>query len=258
MSPRDSSGKKLKKTAEIKPPPPPIKEEKIGGKWLFVVTVAFALRILISLHPYSGYAKPPMFGDFEAQRHWQEITVNLPISQWYQNGTYNDLSYWGLDYPPLTAYHSYVMGRVAKYLNESYVSLWTSRGITDDNHKLFMRWTVLLADILIYFPAMLLCCKNIYKRFWKYSSTDRGFRWLHVAVAIMYPGQILIDNGHFQYNNISLGLAVLTYTALLKDHLHVACFTFVMALNYKQMELYHALPIFCYLLAHCFKEPMKM
>lgn len=70
-----------------------------------------------------------MFGDFEgmekrflkiyfwkyfkkklAQRHWMEITYNLKLSDWYVNTTENDLSYWGLDYPPLTAYHSYLMG----------------------------------------------------------------------------------------------------------------------------------------------------
>lgn len=39
-----------------------------------------------------------------------EITFNLPIKEWYVNSTRNDLNYWGLDYPPLTAYHSYVMG----------------------------------------------------------------------------------------------------------------------------------------------------
>ncbi|KAB1268334.1 Dolichyl pyrophosphate Man9GlcNAc2 alpha-1; 3-glucosyltransferase, partial [Camelus dromedarius] len=50
--------------------------------------------------------KPPMFGDYEAQRHWQEITFNLPIKQWYFNSSDNNLQYWGLDYPPLTAYHS--------------------------------------------------------------------------------------------------------------------------------------------------------
>jgi alpha-1,3-glucosyltransferase len=30
----------------------------------------------------SGYADPPKFGDYEAQRHWMEITLNLPPSQW--------------------------------------------------------------------------------------------------------------------------------------------------------------------------------
>ena len=47
-----------------------------------------------------------MYGDYEAQRHWLEITLHLPISLWYKY----DLQYWGLDYPPLTAYHSWLLG----------------------------------------------------------------------------------------------------------------------------------------------------
>ena len=53
-----------------------------------------------------------MFGDYEAQRHWMELTIHLPIRQWY---TY-DLPYWGLDYPPLTAYASWICGIVYVYL----------------------------------------------------------------------------------------------------------------------------------------------
>ena len=55
-----------------------------------------------------GYQTPPMHGDFEAQRHWMEITTHLPASQWY----FYDLQYWGLDYPPLTAYHSWLLGKM--------------------------------------------------------------------------------------------------------------------------------------------------
>lgn len=29
-----------------------------------------------------GAGKPPMFGDYEAQRHWQEVTYNLPVREW--------------------------------------------------------------------------------------------------------------------------------------------------------------------------------
>ncbi len=50
--------------------------------------------------------KPPLYGDFEAQRHWMELTLHLPADKWY----YYDLEYWGLDYPPLTAYHSLIFG----------------------------------------------------------------------------------------------------------------------------------------------------
>lgn len=61
---------------------------------------------MLTLKP--GFKIPPMHGDFEAQRHWMEITIHLPMSQWY----FYDLQYWGLDYPPLTAYHSWLLGRM--------------------------------------------------------------------------------------------------------------------------------------------------
>lgn len=49
-----------------------------------------------------------MHGDFEAQRHWMELTIHLPPTKWY----FYDLQYWGLDYPPLTAYHSWLLGKM--------------------------------------------------------------------------------------------------------------------------------------------------
>lgn len=55
-----------------------------------------------------GFQTPPMHGDYEAQRHWMEITTQLPVSEWY----FYDLQYWGLDYPPLTAYHSWLLGKM--------------------------------------------------------------------------------------------------------------------------------------------------
>lgn len=54
---------------------------------------------------------PPMYGDYEAQRHWMELTLHLPVRQWY----WYDLPYWGLDYPPLTAYVSWLCGVVYVY-----------------------------------------------------------------------------------------------------------------------------------------------
>lgn len=75
-----------------------------------IIAVAVLLRCGVALHSYSGAGKPPMHGDFEAQRHWMEITFHTPIHDWYRNTTDNNLQYWGLDYPPLTAYWSYVWG----------------------------------------------------------------------------------------------------------------------------------------------------
>jgi len=59
----------------------------------------------------AGQHKPPMFGDFEAQRHWMEVTLNIPVSEWYSNSSSNDLLYWGLDYPPVAAYLAWIIGK---------------------------------------------------------------------------------------------------------------------------------------------------
>jgi alpha-1,3-glucosyltransferase len=39
-----------------------------------------------------------------------EITTNLSPTDWYIDTEQNDLQYWGLDYSPLTAYHSWILG----------------------------------------------------------------------------------------------------------------------------------------------------
>lgn len=69
-----------------------------------------------------------------------------------------------------------------------------------------------------------------------------------LATILFYPGLILIDYGHFQYNCISLGLFIASVSALFQGSMVVGSFFFVLALNYKQMELYHALPCFFYIL----------
>ncbi|CAK1590003.1 unnamed protein product [Parnassius mnemosyne] len=221
--------------------------------WLPGVFFALLVRWCVAAYPYSGYKTPPMYGDFEAQRHWQEITLHTPISTWYRNTTHNDLNYWGLDYPPLTAYHSYLLAVVAEWLYPESVRLFASRGYENEDHKLFMRWTVFLCDIYFYVTATICLCidterikpkdeKNVFKR------TD-----IATALFLLYPGIILIDHGHFQYNCVSLGLfmwAVFYIVAIENDILASSCF--ILALNYKQMELYHSLPFFFYLLRKCF------
>nr|XP_020458449.1 dolichyl pyrophosphate Man9GlcNAc2 alpha-1,3-glucosyltransferase [Monopterus albus] len=210
------------------------------------VLLGVVVRWGVSLNPYSGAGKPPMFGDYEAQRHWQEVTYNLPLQEWYFNTTDNNLNYWGLDYPPLTAYHSWICAYIAKILNPEWVELHKSRGYESSAHKLFMRATVLVADLLIYIPAVVLYCLYLTE-----GSSKRKVSTLFCF--LLYPGLILIDYGHFQYNGVSLGFALWGVVALGLGWDTLGSLAFCLALNYKQMELYHALPFFCYLLGKCIK-----
>ncbi|XP_054240351.1 dolichyl pyrophosphate Man9GlcNAc2 alpha-1,3-glucosyltransferase [Indicator indicator] len=222
-------------------------------KWsLMTITVLLALTVrwTVSLGSYSGAGKPPMYGDYEAQRHWQEVTYNLPIRQWYFNTSDNNLMYWGLDYPPLTAYHSLMCAYIAKLINPDWIALHTSRGYESQPHKLFMRTTVFVADLLVYIPAVVLYCFSL-----KETSTKK--KAASALCILLYPGLILIDHGHFQYNSVSLGFALWAVLCLSYDWDLLGSLAFCLALNYKQMELYHSLPFFCYLLGKCFKKGLK-
>uniref|UniRef100_G3MSJ2 Alpha-1,3-glucosyltransferase n=1 Tax=Amblyomma maculatum TaxID=34609 RepID=G3MSJ2_AMBMU len=191
-----------------------------------------------------------MFGDYEAQRHWMEITVNLPVTEWYENSTDNDLLYWGLDYPPLTAYHSWICGKVAEVVNGSWVALNTSRGTESYHHKLFMRYTVLAADILVYFPAVFF--------FWNSLWAPMKMKPRDMAIAstltLIIPGLVLIDHGHFQYNCVCLGLCLVAMALVEREQLLLSAVAFSLALNYKQMALYYAIPFFCFMLGCCWQR----
>jgi hypothetical protein len=52
------------------------------------VLFAVALRVFVGLGGHSGRNSPPMYGDFEAQRHWMELTTALPSNAWYSFVTF--------------------------------------------------------------------------------------------------------------------------------------------------------------------------
>ena len=225
----------------------PISSSFLAFVWGFVTL----LRVVIGFHPHSGQDnhhgsldKGAYGGDFEAQRHWMELTIHLPIGDWY----WHDTGYWGLDYPPLTAYVSWACGLASHYIvGPESVALYTSRGIEDANHKAFMRATVLVLDLLVYGTAV-----------W-YAAYERNLKSLWtIVIALCQPAILLIDHGHFQYNTVALGLSIASFSFMIQSEFE-ACvwggFLFSLALNFKQMTLYYAPVVFFYLLGRCAAIP---
>ncbi|KAF9463046.1 glucosyltransferase [Collybia nuda] len=195
----------------------------------------------IGLGSYSGQGTPPMFGDYEAQRHWMELTIHLPLRQWY---TY-DLPYWGLDYPPLTAYVSWLCGIIGAWIEPSWFALGTSRGIETQGSKFFMRSTVTVLDVLVYLPAILM-----FARTWQGSRSKRT-QTIALLTLLFQPALLLIDFGHFQYNSVMLGFALFALNFFATGQDLLGAFFFVLSLGFKQMALYYAPAIGSYLLAKC-------
>ncbi|KAJ2976411.1 hypothetical protein NUW58_g8093 [Xylaria curta] len=205
-----------------------------------VLMAAGLFRWAAGLWGYSGLGKPPMFGDYEAQRHWMEITTHLPISQWY----FHDLQWWGLDYPPLTAYHSWLLGRIGSFIDPSWFALYTSRGADDPTLKIFMRATVIVSEYLIYVPAVVVFTR-------RYSRLFGVAQWpasLALVAILMQPSTILIDHVHFQYNTVMLGFVAASMSSMVAGRYMWASIFFVAALGFKQMALYYAPAVFAFLL----------
>ncbi|KAH9936376.1 ALG6, ALG8 glycosyltransferase family-domain-containing protein [Fomitopsis serialis] len=196
----------------------------------------------IGLGSYSGQTGyTAMYGDYEAQRHWMELTIHLPAREWYQY----DLQYWGLDYPPLTAYVSWACGLVGSWINASWFALDDSRGIESPESKAYMRTTVLVFDSLVYLPALFL-----FVRTWH---ANRSARTQEVALLtlLLQPTSLLIDFGHFQYNSVMLGLTVLAMVCFARGYDLLGAVAFVLSLGFKQMALYYAPAVGSYLLGKC-------
>ncbi|GBG80956.1 hypothetical protein CBR_g31513 [Chara braunii] len=210
-----------------------------------VLAFCLLVRFLVGLHPYSGQNTPPKYGDYEAQRHWMEITLHTPIKEWYTNSSTNDLSHWGLDYPPLTAYQSWVHGKVIAYFDPRALDLVSSRGYESAKSKLLLRWSVVASDILIFFPAVVAFVSVYYRH------RSKKERLWAIAMALLQPALLLIDHGHFQYNCISLGFSVMAAALIVCGREVWGSVCFCLALNHKQMSLYFAPAFFGHLLGRC-------
>jgi len=248
----------------------------------YCLILAIFVRILVGHLPHSGENQPPIGGDYEAQRHWMEVTVHLPIREWYSQTMSNDLLYWGLDYPPLTAYVSRGIGLLApkslvRYRNSTLAAARFAAAskkpyvdgdeilpiIRENNnkvdwhsfftaglsmHKWFMRASVIATDILVYFPAVLslVHVTNILGGFRK----DESYLVIRSFISwLLLPSLLLIDHGHFQYNGVILGLVLAAVASLGHNNFLLSAFMFSLALNFKQMALYFAPVFFVYILS---------
>ncbi len=234
---------------EMKSTPRKQKEEHLKHWSIFIlVIISVLIRYTVALGPHSGESTPPMYGDYEAQRHWMEITVNTPPNEWYRNTTNNDLNYWGLDYPPGSAYFAWFWGKLATFVLPELVELGTSRGIETPHAKVFMRLSVIAADLLFYIPIALLIAFNLTL----YKSKHWPDKFEMATFLLLNPALLLIDHGHFQYNGVSLGLCMAAILAFDKNRPNLCAFFFTLSLNFKQMNLYLALPFFFTLLSYSF------
>ncbi|KAL7342823.1 glucosyltransferase [Rhodotorula toruloides] len=169
-----------------------------------------------------------------------------------------------------SAYHSLFLGIIAR-LTPSTARFVTLRPISTTASKAelrawdafmarleeegdlrnWMRATVVVGDVLVWVTAVLVYCK---RNFGKAEREVKAKRKMLVAAMtiLLQPALILIDNGHFQYNSLMLGLTLWAINCFQSGHDVLGAVAFMLSLGFKQMALYYAPAVFAYLLGKCF------
>ena len=243
-----------------------------NGKNIFMKTLlihffSVLLKVLVGYFGYSGEHNPPKFGDFEAQRHWMELTINLPANDWYTDTRDNPKNYWPLDYPPLSGYHAYLLGFILKKIRPKSVVMFYSRGYEGVNFKIVMRLFALFSDIFIYHTAVNLLVKFLFLDL-KINKKSKNVPFLNknllgeiqinkkyycryylfLFTFLVSPWLIIIDHGHYQFNNMMHGLFLYAVYFLFNEQYILAIVFYVLCVNFKQMGLYYAItfPVFVF------------
>jgi alpha-1,3-glucosyltransferase len=72
------------------------------------------------------------------------------------------------------------------------------------------------------------------------SGQSTATRLWFLAAILLQPASLLIDHGHFQYNNISLGLATAAASVVAAGYDCAGSALFCLALNHKQASAMHS------------------
>ena len=221
---------------------------------LFLDFFVILIKILVGQYGYSGEHDPPKYGDFEAQRHWMELTIYLPIEDWYTNSKLNQEKYWPLDYTPLSGYHSFILGKILNYFIPESVEFKYSRGYETKIFKIIMRFFALFSDFIVFHIAVhFLCYKIFIKDKINKNKKPSYFKYFIINLLILLnPLMIIIDHGHFQYNNVMHGFFVFAVYFLLNDKYFLAIIFLSFCVNFKQMGLYYTIVFPLYVLKKLF------
>ncbi|CAM9534154.1 unnamed protein product [Ascophyllum nodosum] len=130
------------------------------------------------------------------------------------------------------------------------------RGYETPSHKAFMRLTVLVLDLGVFFGAAAALAHRL--TLWARKSGSPTKAWSATArmyaMVLLQPCLIMIDHGHFQYNSVCLGLAVAGAAAVSGGRFQgelLGSILFSLSSNFKQMALYYSPAFFFWLLASC-------
>eukprot|EP00171_Calliarthron_tuberculosum_P010606 IDg10606t1 len=195
-----------------------------------IAVIALCVKLLLICTEFST--------DIDVHAHWKALVYNLPLSNWYTDTS----SQWTLDYPPLFAYFEYALSHIAARVHPQMLVM--NQRAESKSTIYFLRLTVIATDAILTFGTQFLirslrireglaCEKGKGK-----ASDDCVDSDLHaVAFVFLAPALLLVDNIHFQYNGLPLGVLLLSLGLLVRKRCTAAVAMYAVAINLKHTLL---------------------
>lgn len=194
-----------------------------------IAAIAVCVKLLLMCAEFST--------DMDVHAHWTALVYNLPLSKWYTDTS----SQWTLDYPPLFAYFEYAISFIAALVNPEIVAM-NQRVVSGTPIMYFLRLTVIATDPILVFGALFLIRglranedlrRGELKEGPKYCRNDVDSDLHAFALVLFTPALLLVDNVHFQYNGLPLGVLLLSLGLLVRKRCAAGVVMYGVAVNLK-------------------------
>jgi alpha-1,3-glucosyltransferase len=177
-------------------------QEGVGfGLLLRLYCVTALLKALLVRAPYST--------DLLVHLHWKSLTRRFPVSAWYTPATGPPY----LDYPTCFAYLEWFLGALAQLLR---IPLEHENGSMRLSTLIFMRITVIALDVFLFLGMRPWCAGPETAAAASFPSVvlDR-LLWV-----VTHPALWLVDNIHFQYNGLVIGVILYSLGVLFRESVY--------------------------------------
>lgn len=222
------------------------KEMIKGIKYIDIKTIYV---ILFGILCRLGAFFPDPSGDLAIQWGWMNITINLPMSKWYDTEEILP-TFFPIDYPPFSTYHQYLCGLFLSFFEPESLTLWESNQLTYSSKTIYyyLRCTVLISELLIFIPSILLFFYTFYRE------KTKNVKNMALLLLFTFPGFINIDYQRFQYNNIVFGFSIYSIISTMKGKFRISAVFLAFAVWYKVVALYYSLSFAVYWIASTIKN----
>jgi alpha-1,3-glucosyltransferase len=194
--------------------------------------------VLFSIMLRTGTFGTSILNDIIIQRSWMRITINFPIEYWYNTMPFPE--YWTIDYPPLSTWHQCIFGLLGKAIDPDVMTSYYSLEKFPFKTTLFMRFTVLITEIIIFFPAAIVLLTYLYP------NIDNKKKNGGLLCILSSPMILYFDYVSFQYNITTIGLVITSTIFTLKKSYCISAVFLSFAVNYKVYAMYYSIPFITY------------